>query len=142
MPFRASGLDVMDRTLQSSPGPEFPRASSMKGTEMVTLIDPILGAPSLPEGIELPPLHQPASMVTDRVAVEAVKRDKRFDWTGSRSGLRDVVRQLETYGWTVTAREESAHRSAPKERAHHFRGGLSCLSAPRSVRRAVAARSA
>jgi hypothetical protein len=48
-------------------------------------------------------------MVNDRMVVEAVRRDKRFDRTETRPGLSDVVRQLETYGWTVTAREEPTH---------------------------------
>jgi hypothetical protein len=75
---------------------------------MVTLVDPILSASPKPQGIDLPPLHEPASMIDDRMVVEAVKRDKRFDWAGSRSALREVVRQMEKYGWTVTAREAAA----------------------------------
>jgi hypothetical protein len=80
----------------------------MKGTDVAKLVDPILGVPSLPEGIELPPLHEPVSMLDDRMVVEAGKHGRRFDWTGSRSALRGVVGSLEKYGWTVTVHEERA----------------------------------
>jgi hypothetical protein len=42
-----------------------------------------------------------------RMVLEAVKRDKTFNWVGSRSSLPDILRQMEDYGWTVSVREET-----------------------------------
>ena len=76
-----------------------------KGTEMVTLIDPILTMKPPAEGIELQPLLEPEPMVDDRMELTAVKRNRTFEWAGHRSGLRGIVRQMKQYGWTVSVRE-------------------------------------
>jgi len=94
---------------------------------MIRLKDPILDDAPEPDGIELQPLREPdvlemappyvpsarAAVLTSkefapegRMVLEAVKRKKSFDWTGSRSALPPVVRQLERFGWTVAVREE------------------------------------
>jgi hypothetical protein len=72
---------------------------------MVTLIDPIVQMDPPADGIELPPLRQPESMVDDRMELTAVKRHRTFEWAGHRSGLRGIVRQMKQYGWTVSVRE-------------------------------------
>jgi hypothetical protein len=94
---------------------------------MLRLRDPILQDVPEPDGIELEPLREPDSLEMSspyrpsttavvmtskefaeesRMVLRAVKRDKSFDWVGSRSALPGIVRQMEKFGWTVTAREE------------------------------------
>jgi hypothetical protein len=100
------GLDLIDPArvcyLPASSSPERP---FQKGTEMVTLIDPILTIKPPEDGIELQPLREPESMVDDRMELTAVKRDRSFEWAGHRSGLRAIVRQMKQFGWTVSVRE-------------------------------------
>jgi hypothetical protein len=53
-----------------------------------------------------PSAEAPSAMMDSRMVLKAVKRTRSFDWVGSRSALPEIVRQMETYGWTVTVREE------------------------------------
>jgi hypothetical protein len=70
--------------------------------------DPILTPRRATGGIVHQPLHQPESLESSRRMVLAgTKHDKTFDWVGPQSGLRDIVRQMTKYGWTVDVREES-----------------------------------
>jgi hypothetical protein len=75
---------------------------------MVTLIDPILTTKPPTGGIELPPLREPDSMAKDRMELTASKHHRSFEWAGHRSGLREIVRQMENSGWTVSVRETSS----------------------------------
>jgi len=72
---------------------------------MVTLIDPILTTRPPADGIELPPLRELESMTDDRMELTALKHRPSFQWTGYRSALPGVARQMEKCGWTVSIHE-------------------------------------
>ena len=63
MPFRVPGLDLTRRHgVCYLLAPSSPERPFQKGAEMITLKDPILTTPPLPNGIELPPLREPESL--------------------------------------------------------------------------------
>jgi hypothetical protein len=93
MPFRVPGLDLIyPDAVSYLQAPSSPERPFQKGAEMLTLKDPILNAPPLTDGIELPPLREPEwlEMPISYVpsARTAVMTSKEFAEARSEASLR------------------------------------------------------